>query len=303
MNPRIFSLPPRSPRSGARGAIPSKIIAKNLALPSLAPSHGERARVRGPHFPLSLSLSLSLSLALLLLPTLALADQDTLSTTFDQANKLYEQGHFSEAAAVYQQIILEGRPAPSVYFNLGNAYLKNGQIGRAILNYRLAQKLAPRDPDIRTNLEFARSQVPGPASSPNSGRWFRLLTLNELTVPAALAFWTLIGLNIVAQLRPEQRPQLQRPQRVAAGIAFLFITWLFLAYSFETRQPNAVVIVPEAVARYGPLEESQKFFTLQDGHEIQMLDQKSLWRQIRDASGRKAWLPETQIAPIPELNS
>jgi SH3-like domain-containing protein len=76
-----------------------------------------------------------------------------------------------------------------------------------------------------------------------------------------------------------------------------------LAYSFQARQPNAVVVVPEAAARYGPLEESQKFFTLHDGHELQLLDQKNLWRQVRDASGRKAWLPETQLAPIPALGS
>src|SRR6476659_1044175 len=79
---------------------------------------------------------------------------DEVSTAFDQANKLYEQGKYGEAASGYGKLAQAGQVSSALYFNLGNALLKSGELGRAILNYRLAQRLAPRDPDIRVNLRF-----------------------------------------------------------------------------------------------------------------------------------------------------
>jgi len=52
--------------------------------------------------------------------------------------------------------------------------------GRAIAAYRQAERMTPRDPDARANLQFARNQVQGPTLP--AGRWERLLgtlSLNE----------------------------------------------------------------------------------------------------------------------------
>src|SRR5688500_8636546 len=80
---------------------------------------------------------------------------------FESANRLYEKGDYAGAAAGYQSVVQSGKASAEVYFNLGNAHFKNGQIGKAIASYRRAQELTPRDPDIRANLNFARGAVPG----------------------------------------------------------------------------------------------------------------------------------------------
>src|SRR6266699_3597580 len=98
-------------------------------------------------------------LILLLWCAWSVARAEDASTAFDQANSLYEEGKFTEAAAAYEKMLQQGRASPALYFNLGNAFFKAGQVGRAVLNYRLAERLAPRDPDIRANLKFARSRV------------------------------------------------------------------------------------------------------------------------------------------------
>ena len=74
-------------------------------------------------------------------------------------NALYEDGRYEQAARSFQQLVDKGYGDPVLYYNLGNAYFKQGDIGRAILNYLRAERLAPRDDDIRTNLDFARSQT------------------------------------------------------------------------------------------------------------------------------------------------
>src|SRR6266513_6228167 len=127
-----------------------------------------------------------------------------LSVAFEQANKLYEQGTFAEAAAGYEKIVAGGRVSPALYFNLGNALFKSGRIGRAIANFRLAEQLAPRDPDIRANLRFARNQIEGPGARPLTWwrRWTGHLTLNESTGAAAGAVWLWFALLALPQWRP-----------------------------------------------------------------------------------------------------
>src|SRR5258708_6882523 len=89
------------------------------------------------------------------------------SGAFDAANKLYEQGKFADAAAGYEKLLQSGQVSEAIYFNWGNALFKSGQIGRAIAAYEQAERIAPRAPDVRANLQFARNQVPGPTLLPD----------------------------------------------------------------------------------------------------------------------------------------
>src|SRR6266700_7137667 len=125
------------------------------------------------------------------------------TSAFEAANKLYKQGKHSEAAANYQKLIQAGRVSAALYFNLGNSFFKSGQIGRAIAAYRQAERITPRDPDLRANLRFARNQIQGPTLAVNSWqRWLRKLTLNEWTLLAAASLWLWFLLLAFLQWRP-----------------------------------------------------------------------------------------------------
>src|SRR5262245_57940734 len=89
----------------------------------------------------------------------------SIDTQFDAANKLYAQSKFTDAAAAYEKIVAGGSASAALYFNLGNAYFKVNQLGRAIAAYRQAEELSPRDPDVRANAQFARNRVQGPRLS------------------------------------------------------------------------------------------------------------------------------------------
>jgi Flp pilus assembly protein TadD len=75
------------------------------------------------------------------------------------ASQLYQAGQFAQAALAYQQLVDQGYADSALDYNLGNAYYKQGDLGRAILNFRRAAELAPRDADIAANLELARLQA------------------------------------------------------------------------------------------------------------------------------------------------
>ena len=218
-------------------------------------------------------------------------------SAFEQANKLYEQGKFSEAAAAYEKLIASERVSPALYFNFGNALFKSGRIGRAILNYRLGEQLAPRDPDIRANLRFARNQVSGAdARSPTWWRrWIGHLTLNEWTVLAAVAVWLWFGLLALAQWRPSLKKSLGGyTATVGVAAALLSVCLAVTGYDrFEVK--SAIVVANEAIVRYGPLDESDRYYTVRDGAELTVLDAKGDWLEVIDRFRRTGWLRREQV--------
>ncbi|HWI58183.1 MAG TPA: SH3 domain-containing protein, partial [Bacillota bacterium] len=65
---------------------------------------------------------------------------------------------------------------------------------------------------------------------------------------------------------------------------------------FQTRGTRtAVVIAREAVVRRGPLDESQIAFTVRDGAELRILDQKDDWLQVSTDLRRTGWLRRDQV--------
>ena len=211
------------------------------------------------------------------------------SADFDSANTLYEQGKFAEAAAAYGRLLQSGAVSPVIYFNLDNASFKAGERGRPIAAYRQAEELAPRDPELRANLQFVRERVQGPTRSP--GRWLRglqQLTLDEWATLAAAAFWLWLGLLIAAQMRPAWNRALKSWTRLV-GLATVVIFGCVATAASAGSAPVAVVIVPDAVVHNGPLDESPQAVIVHDGAELPVLDTKDDWLQV-DAGGRIGWL-------------
>ena len=77
---------------------------------------------------------------------------------FDAANAAYADGRYEEAAAMYQTL-LDEQPDATLYYNLGNARFKQGELAQAILNYERALRLKPNYKDAQYNLAFAQSRI------------------------------------------------------------------------------------------------------------------------------------------------
>jgi tetratricopeptide (TPR) repeat protein len=210
---------------------------------------------------------------------------------FDNANKLYEQGKFDDAAKAYEKMVQTGHVSEPLYFNWGNALFKAGHIGQAIAAYQQAERIAPRDPDVRANLQFARNQVQGPTYLPERfWRWLGKLSLKEWTWVAAASLWAWLLMLTLVQWRPILKSVL-KPYTLWLGVLALSLCACFSAAFYYSRLfPLAIVVAQEAVARQAPLEESQTAFTLHDGAEIEVLDQKDQWFQVQADAKRIGWV-------------
>ena len=243
-----------------------------------------------------------------LLPVVAPASD--LSSTFDAANRLYEQGKFAEAASTYEKLAQSSPASATLYFNLGNAWFKAGQLGRAIAAWRLAERLEPRDPSLRFNLAFVRKKVTG-SETPAGSLWNRALkalTVNEWTGLASAGLWVWFLLLAAREWRPAWRRALSGYTATVGIAAALLIGCLAAAANQQFGVASAVVAVPEAIVRIGPLEEAQPTkFQFRDGNELTVLDQKELavsgqsqlWLYVRDAAGRSGWLKSDQVVLLP----
>jgi uncharacterized protein YgiM (DUF1202 family) len=222
------------------------------------------------------------------------------SSEFDTANRLYEKGEYAGAVSAYQKLAGGGRASAALLFNLGNAYFKNGQVGRAIAAYRQAEQMAPRDPDVRANLKFVLSSVPG-----NNGRVsaidraLDLMTLNERGAWTLLALWIWFGCLALGQLRPGLKNKLKALVTAAAIFAICFGAWYVQGLIARATERKVVVIASTAAVRFGPLEESQVSFNVRDGNELRLLETKDKWIQVADASNRSGWIPESDVLRLP----
>ena len=223
---------------------------------------------------------------------------------FDAANKLYEESKFTEAAAGYEKLLAESNRSASIYYNLGTAYYKAGQMGRAIAAYRQAERLTPRDPNLRANLQFVRKRVNGEDKSPLPlwKSWTTLLTLNEGALLAAAALWIWFLLLAAREFRPAWKMPLSRSTLMAGLLTFLLWACLGVAAYVRFGEIPAIVIMKEAVVRYGPIDESQTAFTLPDGAEVTVLDTKGDWLQVREGAKRTGWLKRNQVTVMSETS-
>jgi hypothetical protein len=252
-----------------------------------------------------------LALVVLFLSAPSLWAEDR-NAAFDTANKLFEQGRYPESAAAYEQLLQSGQRSATLYFNLGNAWFKAGQLGRAIAAWRSGERLAPRDPSLRFNLQFARQKVSGsePAAGPAWQRALTGLTLNEWTVITAVAIWLWFLLLALREIRPGLRNGLKGYTLTAGLGALALVGCVVAAANLYLHTTAAVVVVPEAIARSGPLEEAKVLHRFRDGLELSVLDRKELtignqkqtWLQVSDGASRTGWLRSDQVMVLTTRN-
>jgi tetratricopeptide (TPR) repeat protein len=219
--------------------------------------------------------------------------------TFDDANRLYEQGRYRDAVEAYGRLASSGSNSVAVWFNLGNALFKAGQVGDAIAAYRRAERLAPRDPDVGANLEFARRQVKAPTLRPDwLHRQMQSLTTNEWTILAVLPVWICFLLLTAAQLKPAWKLALRRWTWLSGTAGLVACGALALVLQHRVHERIVVVNSRDTALRAGPFDESPSAFTASDGAEFTLVDAKDDWYQVSDGTKPLGWLKTNSVTAI-----
>lgn len=235
-----------------------------------------------------------------------------LYTLLNQANAAFQEGNaagdpvaarqsYQKAVLLYEKIIREsGVRNAGLYYNLANAYLLTDDLGRAILNYRRAERLDRSDLNIKKNLAFARSRRIDRIETPTQERvletlffWHYDLSLQTKLLLACLAFACCCIVMTVMIWRG--RGSLGVAVAVLAGA---LVVSLLVSILIETHRQSAVrfgvITVSEIVARQGDGPNYPPSFKdpLHAGTEFELIEQRPGWLHIRLSDGTEAWVPQ-----------
>ena len=206
-------------------------------------------------------------------------------------NKLFESGQYDQATQIYQQIISQGVQDSAIYYNLGNVYYKQGDLGRAIVNYERAALMNPRDSDIQANLTIARKQaepsesLPAIATGPVDsitrliGSWFSI----DETAILALGLWFAFSMLFLVWLQLE-------PGKARTGMGYAVFMTLFLVAVLglslgnriynEKVHPTAVVVADEITINSQPGDQYTTEYSLHNGAEVVLLGTQGDWAHL-----------------------
>src|SRR4030067_1448223 len=151
-----------------------------------------------------------LALVLLLICPNLLYSQENSTEFVQKGTRYYDSSNFKSATQAYQQLLNRGIKDATVYYNLGNAYFRDKQLGKAILYYRKAQRLSPRDSDIATNLSYSRLFVLDKIKSSSNfssafiDKTLNWGTVNEFTFLTFLFYLGSASLGIVTFFKREK---------------------------------------------------------------------------------------------------
>lgn len=212
---------------------------------------------------------------------------------FFKANQAYKVGDFQEAIEEYLRLIRSGHRAAQVYYNLGNAYFRAGQLGRAILEYERAQLLMPRDPDLNFNLSHARDQTLD-AIEESSGFvetsffWLKSFNLNELFWPFALLNLLLWAILIIRLFYKSEWLYylllLILSSWFVAGLSF------GLKYYWVSSDDRAVILEKEVNILAGPEKDDTVLFKLHEGTVVYQERSEDGWSLVRLPDKKRGWV-------------
>ncbi len=226
---------------------------------------------------------------------------------FSQGNAAYERGDFAAARAQYEAALTESGSRPAVWFNLGNACFRQGELGRAILYWQRAARLAPRDREVRANLEYAGELCADRIEAPPKPFWARiigslqgLLTVGETWVLCLVAYWLAGGALVVGVKTGSERWRgaLIRAATALAVVSLIASLSLAAKVYDETQRPAAVIVAREADVRSAPGSSFPITFTLHEGTVVRLGRRRGLWRHVAVANGLEGWVRSDTVETI-----
>lgn len=242
----------------------------------------------------------------LLLAALASLPGSAGAVTKANADSAYARQQYQQAVKDYEEMLTKG-VSPEIYFNLGNAYYRSGNITRAIINYERASLLSPGDADVRYNLQLARSKTIDkitPESEMFFFEWWRaLVNIQSVDGWAWTSLWSLAVAVVLLLVYLFAAHVWMRKVGFfgSIGLALLFIVSNVFAYQQRQLLENrtgAIVTVSSVAVKSTPAHGGTDLFVIHEGTKVNITDgSMNDWKKVRLADGRDGWV-ETKAMEI-----
>ncbi|HEX7415180.1 MAG TPA: BatD family protein, partial [Bacteroidia bacterium] len=217
----------------------------------------------------------------------------------DSAAIAYSKKEYKKAINQYELILKEGNTSAMLHYNLGNAYFKDNQLGRAIYNYELATKLSPNNDDIKNNLRIANSKVIDKIETKES--FFvniiktSLYTLFSTTGWAKLTITCLLLTALLFALFVSTTNILLK--RIGFWAGTLFVIGFVISFVIGNaalhqlrKNTQAIIISQEAAVLTEPNAAAKTKFNLHEGTKVNVLSATADYTAIQLANGNEGFI-------------
>ena len=224
-----------------------------------------------------------------------------------QGNDYYQNKQYEKAIDSYNKLVDEGYSGTSLFYNLGNAYYREGKIGYAILYYQKALKLSPGDDDVQHNLAIANLKTVDKIDTLPQfflfQWWENLLAVFSLSgwTYLAYAFYILLLLSIGLYFFVKNS-KLQKYLFFSGSgsLLLLIITSVLLVVNLNRQLniKNGVIVSSIVNVKVSPDATSNDAFIVHEGLTVREEDSVDNWIKIRLDDGKEGWMPKGDIRTI-----
>lgn len=223
-------------------------------------------------------------------------------TLLDQAGNDYRNKKYADAAQVYETLSRKYPEKADLFYNLGASFHRMGKTGVAIWAFEKAKTLAPRNKDIRENLDFLRGALEYKITDKRS--WYlkayanllEFFTEKEIYSLALIFYFLFLLAWIAARLRHKTSwGFFRKTLLVFLGLSII----LAVSKHIESNMiRGAIVIQKNAEVRYGPSDQDQLAFKLGEGMKVYVVENREDWSRILLVNGESGWVPQSAIRVI-----
>ena len=213
------------------------------------------------------------------------------SAEFAKANQEFAQGHFKEAIAGYEALVRANQWNANLFYDLGNAYFRTRDFGRAILNYERALALDQHHPEATANLQIARDESRALELQPTKlERYLQFASINQYTIAAAVALW--LGIfGIVALFFARRRSAAMMSLSILCLLLCAAAVWaIYTLDNGSNGRALAIVTGTDVQARLATADTANSVLALPAGSEIKILSTRGDWMYAALPNDLRGWI-------------
>jgi tetratricopeptide (TPR) repeat protein len=226
---------------------------------------------------------------------------------FREAADAYASADFQDAIRILLSLERDGYAGYEVYFNLGNAYYKNGNLGASMLYFEKALLKDPGNEDVLHNIRVVRARTRDrvePIPLLFFVRWWN--DVKNGFLPGTFFTWSVVFLwlftGALFVFFAFQRVVLRRAAlfvSLLAGVFFILSLTLYSARLEQLSAHRSAVIMPDEVTvRSAPDASGVESFIVHEGLKVQILESRDDMYHIRLADGKDGWIPRASAERI-----
>ena len=228
-------------------------------------------------------------------------------STLKEAEEAYAKENYTQAIELYESVLKSYGESAMVYYNLGNAYYKEGKVAPAILNYERALLLNPGDSDTRFNLQVARQKTVDkiePIGEFFLTRWIG--TVEDVYSADGWAKWGVASFVLfIGCLVLFFFSKWIRLKKIGffAGICFLLISLVANLFADSQQdkllhRADAIVFASTVTVKSSPDASGTDLFILHEGTKVTIKSTLGEWSEIQLEDGNVGWMPSKEIQQI-----